>query len=259
MRLPGASPVRYNRTMEAGTLNCPMCGAPAATDATQCGHCGARLATVACPSCFGMIFIGSKFCPHCGAKIARVEEDESKPRPCPRCHTALSPVSLGTTKVHECPKCEGLWIDTETFNEICADRDKQAAMLGVLPETPVAPPLNFHLDEAFYIPCPVCGKLMNRVNFAHGSGIILEICKTDGVWFDRGQLRHVVEYIRAGGLEKSRGRDIEEWEAEKRAHNMRIGSVTPTGFDQDIPVPSNASAAVDFLALVARGIWHLLR
>ena len=245
--------------MEAGTLNCPMCGAPASSDATQCEHCGARLATVACPSCFGMIFIGSKFCQHCGAKIERIEEDESKPRSCPRCHAPLAAVSLGQTKVHECPKCEGLWIDTETFNEICADRDKQAAMLGVLPASPPGVPLDFHLDEAFYIPCPVCGKLMNRVNFAHGSGIILEICKADGVWFDRDELRHVVEFIRAGGLEISRERDIEEWEAEKRAHNIRTGAVTPTRLDMDALPPSNVSAAADFLTLVGRGIWHLLR
>ena len=143
-----------------------MCGAPPASDATQCAHCGARLATVACPSCFGMIFTGSKFCPHCGAKIERAKEDESKPRPCPRCHTPLEAVALGSTKVHECPKCEGLWIDTATFNEICADRDKQAAVLGVLPATPHAAPLVFHLDEAFYIPTvPSAAMLMNRVKF----------------------------------------------------------------------------------------------
>lgn len=247
--------------MEAGTLNCPMCGAPAASDAALCAHCGARLATVACPSCFGMIFAGSKFCQHCGAKVERTGEDESTPRPCPRCHTALDAVALGATKVHECRKCEGLWIDTETFNAICADRDKQAAVLGVLPATPAAPPLAFHMEEAFYIPCPVCGKLMNRVNFAHGSGIILDICKADGVWFDRDELRKIVEFIRAGGLEKSRQMDMQQWEEEKRAHADRIGSVGAPTLDMnsmEIPAPSNADAAADFLAFAAKCIWHLL-
>src|SRR5881628_74928 len=63
----------YRSDMEAATLNCPMCGAAASSEATRCEHCGARLATVACPSCFGMIFVGSKFCPHCGAAAQRVE------------------------------------------------------------------------------------------------------------------------------------------------------------------------------------------
>lgn len=245
--------------MQAGTLNCPMCGAPSASDATRCEHCGARLATVACPSCFGMIFAGSKFCQHCGAKVERTEEDDSQPRPCPRCHTPLDAVALGSAKIRECPKCEGLWVDTETFNEICADRDRQSAVINVLPATPATVPLSFHLDEAYYIPCPVCGKLMNRVNFAHGSGIILEICKMHGVWFDRDQLRSVVEFIRAGGLDRSHQIDMEKWEAEKRAQAVRTASLTPTGFGMDVPVPSNASAATDFLTLVASGIWHLLR
>jgi len=47
--------------MCAETLNCPMCGAAAPSDATSCEHCGARLATGACPSCFGMMFVGEKF------------------------------------------------------------------------------------------------------------------------------------------------------------------------------------------------------
>ncbi|HWB58689.1 MAG TPA: zf-TFIIB domain-containing protein [Chthoniobacteraceae bacterium] len=251
--------------MDAGTLNCPMCGAPAASDAAQCTHCGARLATVACPSCFGMIFEGSKFCPHCGAKVDRKEESDPKPRSCPRCHITLTAVALGATKVHECPKCEGLWIDTATYNEICADRDKQAAMLGDLPAIPPDAPLNFHLEEPFYIPCPVCGTLMNRVNFAHCSGIILEICKEDGVWFDHDQLRRVVEFIRAGGLEKSRERDLAQWEAEKRNHEARAYESlvnSPLLDATQTPVLSNlanARAASDFLSLVVRGVWHLLK
>jgi hypothetical protein len=101
---------------------------------------------------------------------------------------------------------------------------------------------------------------MNRVNFAHRSGIILEICKAHGVWFDHDQLRHVVEFIRAGGLEAAHERDIEEWKAEERAHSRRAGTaITPISLDMDPPLPSNASAAATFLTLVARGMWHLLR
>ena len=91
--------------MEASTLNCPMCGAPCASDAATCEHCGARLATIACPSCFGMIFTGSKFCQHCGAKIERTEEDVATPHPCPRCRESLAAVVLGSTKALECAHC----------------------------------------------------------------------------------------------------------------------------------------------------------
>src|SRR5205085_12065163 len=102
----------------AHTLNCLMCGAPTRSDASNCEHCGARLATVACPSCFGMVFIGSKFCPHCGTKIERTEEKDVAPRLCPRCRVPLAAITLGSTRALECPRCSGLWIDADTFNEI---------------------------------------------------------------------------------------------------------------------------------------------
>ncbi len=202
--------------MEAATLNCPMCGAPCASAAAACEHCGARLATVACASCFGMIFTGSKFCQHCGAKIERTEENAATPRPCPRCREPLAAIVLGSTKALECARCSGLWIDTETFNEICSDREKQAGVIGENSES-LHPNLPCpSLDSIHYVPCPVCAKLMNRVNFARASGVILDICKADGVWFDRDELRRVVEFVRAGGLETSRERDRQEWEAAKR-------------------------------------------
>ncbi len=58
-----------------------------------------------------------------------------------------------------------------------------------------------------YIPCPECGKLMNRRHFAGCSGIIVDWCKDHGTWFDREELKRVVEFIRAGGLKKSREKD----------------------------------------------------
>lgn len=243
--------------MEASTLNCPMCGAPSASDATACEHCGARLATVACQSCFGMIFTGSKFCQHCGTKIERTEENDATPRSCPRCREPLGAVVLGSTKALECAHCSGLWIDTETFNEICADREKQAAVIGedsqaLQPDVPFPSP-----DSIRYGPCPVCKKLMNRVAFARGSGVVLDICKADGVWFDRDELRRIVEFIRAGGLETSRERDREEWEAAKREKPVTIPSgimgagfdVSPGDFRERL---SSGSLLVDTLASVAR-------
>jgi len=245
--------------MEAATLNCPMCGAACASAATECEHCGARLAIVACPSCFGMIFSGSKFCPHCGAKVERTEGNEDTLRPCPRCRVPLSAIVLGSTKALECPRCSGLWINTATFNEICADREKQAAVIGENSES-LHPDLPCpSLDSIHYVPCPVCTKLMNRVNFARSSGVILDICKADGVWFDRDELRRVVEFVRAGGLEISRDRDRKEWQAaaKRRKDDLALSSVVmgaaldPSSDDFRERL-SNGSLLVDTLASVAR-------
>lgn len=215
----------YAPNMQAETLNCPMCGAPAASDATACEHCGARLATVACPSCFGMIFEGAKFCSHCGAKVERVQAATDAARPCPRCRVNLGAALIGNTRLLECAKCEGLWVDADTLQQICADREKQAAVLGMPgpPQDPGAEPL----EAIHYVPCPVCHDLMNRVNFAHCSHIIVDVCGRHGTWFDKNELRKVVEFIRAGGLEQSRAREIEE--LERRRSELRTEQLTGTG------------------------------
>lgn len=193
--------------MQAETLNCPMCGAPAASDATACAHCGARLATVACPSCFGMNFEGAKFCSHCGAVLQRTEAIAEAPRSCPRCRVDMSAAVIGSTKLMECPKCEGLWMDNATLQEICGDREKQASVLGMAAHLPE--PGFESLESIRYVPCPVCHELMNRVNFAHCSHIILDVCGKDGTWFDKDELRKVVEFIRAGGMDQARQRELE--------------------------------------------------
>ncbi len=116
--------------------------------------------------------------------------------------------------IHECLKCEGLWVGVETFNEICADRDKQAVVLGGASPRPV--PLDPTVDEIRYLPCPECATLMNRVNFAGHSGVIIDVCRGHGTWFDRDELQHIVEFIRAGGLEEAREREVERLQEARR-------------------------------------------
>lgn len=68
---------------------------------------------------------------------------------------------------------------------------------------------------------------MNRMNFARCSGVIVDVCKKHGTWFDRDELSHIVEFIRDGGLEASRARDKAEireerrrlWEQQAAAHS----------------------------------------
>ncbi|HZM04451.1 MAG TPA: zf-TFIIB domain-containing protein [Candidatus Saccharimonadales bacterium] len=201
--------------MPAETLKCPMCGAPASTDSPQCEHCGAQLATIACPSCFGMMFIGEKFCSHCGAAAARTEDASGTHELCPRCKTNLQAVVLGKSRLEECPHCEGMWVSADVLQQICADREQQAAVLGMSSSLP-ASSIDFE-KKIHYIPCPVCQDLMNRVNFAHCSNVIVNVCRAHGTWFDRDALRHLVEFIRGGGMEKVRARELNELE-DRRKH-----------------------------------------
>jgi Zn-finger nucleic acid-binding protein len=208
--------------MAAETLNCPMCGAAASSDSDHCDHCGARLATVACPACFGMMFAGAKFCSHCGAKADRTEVAESPHELCPCCKVEMQAVVVGKTHLEECAKCEGVWADAEAVRQVCADQEQQAAVLGLAPPQ-VTEPINFD-EHIHYIPCPVCKNLMNRVNFAECSNVIVNVCIKHGTWFDRDELRRVVEFIRAGGLERQRSRQIEDL-AEHQKQEQRAAMI----------------------------------
>lgn len=246
--------------MDAATLNCPMCGAPSRDAATQCAHCGARLAKTACPSCFGLIFAGAKHCQHCGTAVARLEREQANPLACPRCRAELQGAALGSVALHECPKCNGMWLDAGTFNAICADREKQAAVIGDTP-SPVIDRRDFALDSIRYVGCCVCGVMMNRINFARQSGVIVDVCKPHGLWFDREELRRIVEFIRGGGLEKSRERDRERWEAERRRleaarSKPAAGAFGPLSSDPRGSFDGPIDAA-DVVVFLGRVVWDL--
>lgn len=215
-------------TASAESLNCPMCGAAASSEANRCEHCGARLATVACPSCFGMMFVGAKFCSHCGARADRIERPGDAPCLCPRCRAPLNGVVIGNASLRECALCEGLWADAVSLQQICADREKQAAVLGM--PAPVPDPVG-RLETVRYVPCPVCQKLMNRVNFAGCSNVVLDVCRQHGTWFDRDELRRVVEFIRAGGLDQARAKELARLEEERaRLKAARNTAATDAGY-----------------------------
>jgi len=218
-------------------MNCFNCGAAVSSDSTQCQYCSSRLATVACPSCFGMMFIGSKHCPRCGALAAQVRAADLPPRSCPRCRTEMRGVSIGTTAARECCKCEGLWLDVSAFERICADREQQSAVLG--PASPVPThPARDAVSRVRYVPCPECKQLMNRINFAKCSGVIVDICRGHGTWFDRDELSRIVEFIRSGGLEAARDKEKSQLEEARRQlaqDQLSASSKTATflGLNQD--------------------------
>lgn len=214
-----------------------MCGASAATASTKCDHCGARLATVACPSCFGMIFQGAKFCSHCGSRAERNEADDGADVSCPRCKILLRSVTVGNSTLRECAKCEGLWVNKSLFEHICTDREQQSVILGMAFSIPQEEVGTADLKVRYY-PCPICKSLMNRVNFARCSAVIVDVCREHGTWFDKDELRRIVEFIRSGGFDKERTYEIEEIKRQQRKLKSLETSGSVLGDSLNRPAPS---------------------
>jgi len=168
-----------------------------------------------------MMFIGSKHCQRCGAAAAKPEVKEAKDRKCPRCKREMVLVTLGLTTVLECEQCLGLWLDLPSFEKICADREQQSAVLGAASHAPTD--ATEQPSKVNYVPCPECAALMNRVNFARCSGVIVDICKQHGTWFDRDELSRIVEFIHGGGLNASRAKEkIEIAEQRERLRQEQL-------------------------------------
>ena len=216
-------------TVEA--LNCPNCGAGVASDSTECEFCRTRLKTMACPSCFGLMFVGTEFCGHCGKGmvVAAVSKSDDL-GDCPRCKLKLDNLEIAATTFRECHKCNGLWSDVATFEHLCSTNEEQSVVLGFMGDrVRNAEPL----ATISYVPCPDCKQLMNRSNFAHASGVIIDTCKKHGVWFDPDELPRIIEFIQKGGMEMARRRERSEIESErdKLRDEQRIHSVDGPRFD----------------------------
>jgi Zn-finger nucleic acid-binding protein len=119
----------------------------------------------------------------------------------------MKAVVIGSRNLRECPSCEGLWVDTLSLEQICADREKQAAILGWT--APAGPTESGAIEKNIrYLPCPECKGLMNRVNFANYSNVVVDVCKAHGTWFDRDELRRIIEFIRGGGMDSARAGEL---------------------------------------------------
>lgn len=131
---------------------------------------------------------------------------------------------LGGTTLRSCAACGGLWLNPESLQRLCDTREERASVVSVLsarvPTSGTAP------DVVTYAPCPTCAKLMNRVNFAKSSGVILDVCKKDGVWLDRGELQRVLGFVDAGGMTVARDREKQKLaEEQRRLATMQAASM----------------------------------
>src|SRR5205809_453798 len=125
------------------------------------------------------------------------------PRPlCPRCEGQLDAEQHEGMPFEACRQCGGVFIPPETLNRVSAAKDTPLSLCAAIPDRP------FVRETAVrYLACPTCTKVMNRRVFARVSGVIIDVCREHGAWFDAGELQAVIDFVVQGGLEKARRRE----------------------------------------------------
>jgi Zn-finger nucleic acid-binding protein len=233
---------------EAGMLSCPHCGAPVAENASRCEHCQVGLLAKACPRCLARVFAGHAHCPQCGAEldVAAVGETRTDLM-CPRCDIALHARLVGDVVIDECDRCLGLFLDHIAIQRVITDRAqaRAEALLGALPrqETKTRP------GERMYVKCPACRTLMNRRLFATGAGVIVDVCRTHGTFFDAGELPAIIDFVMKGGLEQAARKDLE-----REQHRIDLERESQRGIQRALGASSGlttyASASSAFIDLL---------
>jgi Zn-finger nucleic acid-binding protein len=159
---------------------------------------------------------------------------------------------VGDTALDECERCDGVWLDAATFESVCRDRERRATLL-LRGGGAVAPS---GADAVRYLACPTCAGLMNRVNYARASGVIVDVCKTHGVWLDAGELPRLAAFVDGGGVDRVREREREQLAAERR--QLELARAATSGARHDVEWPSAAAStraadrSIDVLALMVR-------
>ena len=135
-------------------------------------------------------------------------------------------VRIGEVDLLECTSCDGTWIEAAAFSRLCSQREQLSTVAQLDPAgrakavaggAKPAGRAGAGRDAAnvAYRPCPQCGKLMNRQNFARLSGTILDTCSSHGSFLDRGELHQVVRFILDGGMERMRRAELERIKEEQ--------------------------------------------
>lgn len=170
---------------------------------------------------------------------------------CPACD--VRPALLRQQGEHEafrCMRCGGFWVPAATLHALIRRADEfrlPPAKQDAAPGRPAA------AGPVRYRPCPDCGELMNRQNYARVSGVVVDECRAHGTWFDGEELHRVLAFIRAGGFDKRRARALEEFsERERRARLAEALAGSRPAYGPDVgndywPVFAAAAVAGELL------------
>lgn len=164
--------------------DCKSCGAPLAANTNRCKFCG----------------IYNDMDLHGKHKFSiQVHESE---RICPHCDIPLQTINLKqkeSFEIERCASCFGLFFDPGEIESLLESSvsgvfDINFQLLGHINRERYQKP-----EKVKYFKCPVCRVLMNRVNFGHRSGVIIDRCKMHGIWLNNGEITHLMEWKKAGG------------------------------------------------------------
>lgn len=187
-----------------------------------------------CSNCAAPIPVRSNICRFCGTvndtdlRHVRGAASIEPPgeRPCPRCDVRMNPVDLGAEGefiIERCGRCFGLFFDAGELELLIETSTSDVARIDRAKMTSLVEEEGGVESVVKYARCPDCREFMNRKNYGARSGVVVDTCKTHGIWLDAGELRRILNWARAGGQIHDERRKTEE--IDKAARRDRAAKV----------------------------------
>lgn len=106
---------------------------------------------------------------------------------CPACRNAMITLELADVEIDHCVACGGIWLDAGELELLMDNREKATALLASFQEAPSA------TEQPRK--CPICDKKMAKIVVGSGKPtLLIDKCRRgDGLWFDQGELKGVLE------------------------------------------------------------------
>ncbi|WP_437274524.1 zf-TFIIB domain-containing protein [Sorangium sp. So ce375] len=191
--------------MHADRSTCPRCGLLINAEGRCYPGCQGPLATVRCGGCFQLNLPDAERCEGCGHELGLEPIPEPDALRCSDCGEPFSAFRAAAGLLRDCGLCGGQLVDHALLRDLLERRESYGTSAPRPPRQPE------HVDvRVRYVRCPACGQVMNRKNFAGKSGIIVDICREHGTWFDRGELPQLLAFAASGGTARARQQQIEE-------------------------------------------------
>jgi len=152
-------------------MNCPYCGAPM--------HLKPDEDSYKCDYCHGV------YLPETGDDGVRVLGDASG-QTCPICNIPLVNAAMARIRILYCTRCRGMLISMRVLEALVDELRAQQG--GAAPQPPAD-----SSDLRRKIDCPQCHHRMDTHFYAGPGNVVIDSCEDCCLlWFDRGELMHIV-------------------------------------------------------------------
>jgi Zn-finger nucleic acid-binding protein len=163
-----------------------------------------------CKNCGAVLPVNNSVCEYCETRnfvdfkssVSRETFGLSQ-RKCALCSTQMETINVGSETKHlpieKCNHCHSLFFDNGEIELMLEMHSGDPTSINRQRLHELCELAMESAERKAYIPCPVCSQLMNRQLFGVKSSVVVDICHDHGLFFEPGEIRHLIEWKRAGG------------------------------------------------------------